>query len=127
MSTPTNKPIGFFHRERDVVKICGRFQIVAGPVMGPYVGAGYVPTRTGAGDYLLTFTGAASSFISGAANCECAIAATDLYAQFGAFTPGGAAAATLQIQTKAIAADTEVTVDDWVHFEVTLYGECLAA
>jgi len=127
MTTPTNKPVGFFHRERgDLVKICGRFQIVTGPLMGPYVGQGFVPTQTGAGDYLLTFTGAASAFVSGVATLEKAAPAADLYAQIGAFTAGGAGAATLQIRTKLAGANTTVVDDDWVHFEVTLYGECLA-
>ncbi len=127
MTIPTNKPVGFFHRERgDLIKICGRFQIVTGPVMGPYIGQGFVPTQTGAGDYLLTFTGAASALISGVTTIQKATPAADLYSQIGAFTAGGAAAATLQIRTKAAGANTTLQDDDWVHFEVTLYGELLA-
>lgn len=126
MSTPQLSPLGFKHLENgNTTKICGRFQIVAGPVMGPFVGAGFTPTRTGVGDYLITFGNAFSYLLSGSAICQVAGAATDLVAQLGAFTPGGTGAATLQIRTKAIGVNTEVTNNDWVHFEATLYGECL--
>lgn len=120
------KEIGFWHyNQGEEMKVCGRFQITAVPAMGPFVGQGFTPTRAGVGDYLLTFTGAAARMTSAKATCQCA-AATDLDAQIGAFTAGAAGAATLQIRTKAAGANTEVTALDWVHFEVTLYGECLA-
>jgi hypothetical protein len=126
MSVPTNKPVGFFHRERgDLIKICGRFEVTS-PNISAQVGQGFVASHTGAGDYLLTFTGAASAFISGTVTLEKAVPAADLYGQIGAFTAGGAAAATLQIRTKVAGANTTVAAGDWVHFEVTLYGECLA-
>ncbi len=126
MTIPTNKPVGFFHRERDLVKICGRFEVTS-PNITDQVGEGFTATHVGAGDYLLTFTGAASAFTSGVATLEKAIPAADLYAQIGAFVAGDAGAATLQIRTKLAGANTTVVAGDWVHFEVTLYGECLSA
>ena len=123
------KDQGFWYQGHgDLVKITGRFRLAAGPVMGEYVGEGFTPTRTGVGDYLLTFTDAASLMVSGKAVCQINANNVDMEPQFGAFTAGGAGAATLQILTKTAGADTELPVgaNDWVHFEVTLYGELLA-
>ena len=124
------KDIGFWHSNAgDELKICGRFRLAAGPVMGEFVGQGFTPTRTGVGNYLLTFTGAASKLVSAKACCWVNANNVDLYPQFGAFTAGGAGAATLELNcTAAGGAATELPVGatDWVNFEITLYGECLA-
>lgn len=125
MTTAQNNPVGFWHRERNLVKICGRFQVDATPDISAWVGEGFEVSRTGVGDYLVEFTDAFSDLITVKANCQCAIAATDLYAQPAVFTAGGAGAASLQILTHAAGANTEVTADDWVHFEATLYSEGL--
>lgn len=121
MSIPKNDQRGFYHYEPGATKICGRFQIVAGPVMGPYFGSGFTPTRVGVGDYLITVTDPFTQFLNASATCLVALNNVDLYAQIGAITVG--ATPTVQIQTKAIAADTEVTNDDWVCFEITYRSE----
>ena len=121
MSIPKNEGQGFYHYESGATKICGRFQIVAGPAMGPWFGRGFTPTRVGIGDYLITLTDAFTQVVSASATCQVAANNVDLYAQIGAITVG--AAPTVQIQTKAIAADTEVTANDWVNFEITLRSE----
>ncbi|MHA2064275.1 MAG: hypothetical protein ACXABY_07840 [Candidatus Thorarchaeota archaeon] len=121
MSIPRNDRSGFYHYESGACKILGRFQIVAGPVMGPWVGRGFTPTRVGVGDYLITLTDAFAQIVSVQATCQVALNNVDLYAQIGTITPGAAPA--VQIQTKAIAADTEVTANDWVNFEITVRSE----
>jgi hypothetical protein len=121
MSIPKNEGSGIYHYESGATKICGRFQIIAGPIMGPFVGRGFTPTRVGVGDYLITLTDAFAQIVSVQATCMVALNNVDLYAQIGTITPGAAPA--VQIQTKAIAADTEVTNDDWVCFEITVRSE----
>lgn len=123
------KDIGFWHRgDGEEIKICGRFALGAGPVMGAFVGQGFTPTRTGVGDYLLTFTGAAAQLKSVKAIAKINAVNVDMHVHTGVFTPGAAGAATLQLLTMTGAVVTELPVgaNDQVHFEVTLYGECLA-
>ncbi len=125
MSIPQNSPMGFYHRERgDTTVVCGRWivdnagaQVVSG-------GVGFTANRTGAGDYLITFADAFSFMLSASAICQVTANTVDLYAQIGAFTPGAAGAATLQIRTKAIGVNTEV-VGAEVCFEAILYGQSL--
>jgi len=121
MTIPKNEGRGIYHYEPGATKICGRFQIVAGPVMGPWVGRGFTPTRTGVGDYLVTLTDPFTVIVSVQATCMVALNNVDLYAQIGTITAG--ATPSVQIQTKAIAADTEVTANDWVCFEITCRSE----
>lgn len=125
MTIPKNENQGIYHYESGAAKICGRFQIVAGPVMGPWFGDGFTPTRVGVGDYLITLTDAFWQIVSAEATCQPALHNVDLYAQIGTITPGAAPA--VQIQTKAIAADTEVTADDWVCFEIVVRSEDIHA
>jgi hypothetical protein len=124
-------PVGFWHRETgDEIKICGSIVqtgvVGVSPAIAVNTGTGFTVGLTGVGDYLLTFTGAASQMISGKAICQITANTVDMEPQFGAFTAGGAGAATLQILAKTAGADTEVPQNDIIHFEVTLYGECLA-
>jgi len=123
------KEIGFWHmNDGDETKVVGRFQVVAGPGVDAdtFVGQGYTPTYVGVGDYLVTFDDAAAVMTSGKVTVQVAGAATDIFPQFGTFTPGAAGAATLQIRTTtAGAGPLEVTANDWVHFEATLYGQGL--
>jgi hypothetical protein len=121
MTIPKNEQRGLYHYEPGAAKICGRFQIVAGPVMGTWRGRGFTPTRVGVGDYLVTLTDPFAVILSVQATCMVALNNVDLYAQIGTITAGATPA--VQIQTKAIAADTEVTVGDWVCFEIAVRSE----
>ncbi len=126
MSTPRTYPQGFYHEERNLTKIVGNFTVTAVPAIGVVTGNGFAVGRTGAGDYLVTFTDAFSYLLCGhVVTSNPSGAAVDMFAQIGAFTPGGAGAATVQIRTKTGAVNTEVPADDSVHFEFTLYGETL--
>jgi hypothetical protein len=121
MTIPKNEGSGFYHYEPGAAKICGRFQIVAGPIMGPWFGNGFTPTRVGVGDYLVTLGAAFAEITSVTATVQNAANNVDMYAQIGTITPGAAPA--VQIQTKTIAADTEVPNDDWVNFEITVRSD----
>jgi len=125
MTIPKQERQGFYHEEPGAMKIMGRFQIVAGPVMGPFEGNGFTPTRAGVGDYLITLDHPYTEINHAVATVQPATHTIDLYAQIGAITVG--ATPTVQIQTKAIAADAEVTADDWVAFEITVRNEDLDA
>jgi len=89
-------------------------------------GHGFTVGHTGAGDYLITFTDAFSELLVAQAHfAAISGAAVDMYAQIGAFTPGAAGAATLQIRTETGAADTNPAATDSVIFQATMYGEPL--
>ena len=120
MSIPKNERSGFYHYESGATKICGRFQINTAAVVA-WLGSGFTPTYVGAGDYLVTLTDPFVQIVNVSATCMVATHTVDLYAQVGTITAGAAPA--VQIQTKAIAADTEVTNDDWVCFEITVRSE----
>lgn len=127
MSDPRTNHHKFWHKERNLTKVVGRFAIAgAGGLVGVVTGHGFAITRTGQGDYLVTFTDAFSNLV----NCQVGMiiisgAAVDMYAQLGVWTPGAAGAATLQIRTKTIAAVQNPADTDSVTFEATLYGEPL--
>ena len=126
MSIPRYNPQSFWHKERNLTKVMGRWVVGAAGAVGAITGHGFGVTLTGAGDYLITFTDAFTELHS----CQCNImaisgAAVDMYAQIGAFTPGAAGAATLQIRCKTGAVDTNPAATDSVTFEATLYGEPL--
>lgn len=125
MTIPKNENLGIYHYESGAAKICGRFQIVAGPVMGPWEGRGFTPTRTGVGDYLITLTDAFSEIVGVKATVQNAANNVDMYAQVAAIAAG--AAPTVQIQTKTVAADAEVPNNDWVNFEITVRSEWIHA
>lgn len=127
MSNPRYNPQGFYHKERNLTHVVGRWSVTGGAgAVDVVTGHGFGVTRTGAGDYLVTFTDAFSELLCGqAAVAAISGAAVDMYGQLGAFTPGAAGAATLQIRTETGAADTDPAATDSVHFSVTLYGEPL--
>ncbi len=125
---PRNNPVGFWHYERatGLVKVVGRFTVDAVPDIDVVQGHGFGVTRTGAGDYLVTFADGFVRLVGGQVTTEVTSgAAVDLSGQIGAFTPGAAGACTLQLLTKAAAVNTEVPANDAVHFEATLYAESL--
>ena len=127
MSIPRLNPQGFWHPNRNLTYVSGNWTVVGGVgAVNVVTGNGFTAARTALGVYTITFTDAFSDFISGHANVAC-ITAANLYlvAQFGAFTPGGAGAATLVIRCKAAGAQAEVAATDSVHFEALLYGETL--
>lgn len=121
MSIPKNESSGFYHYEPGAAKILGRFQIVAGPVMGPWLGHGFTPTRVGVGDYLITVTDSFTELVTVTATVLNAANNVDMYAQIGAVVVG--AAPTVQIRTKTVGAVTEVPNNDWVSFEITYRSE----
>lgn len=127
MSTPKYNNFGVYHYEHGPVVVCGRFTC-AGAAMGAYFGHGFVPTRTGVGDYLLTFTDGFSHFLGGAISANDS-AITGVQAKFGTFTAGVAGACTLQILTSEdTAAATvwqavEVVAGEYVSFVVFLHTE----
>lgn len=126
MSVPRYYPQGFYHSERNLTKVCGNWTVGAVGAVNVVTGHGFTVARTGAGDYLVTFTAAFAYLLQAQACVEVnSGAAVDMYAQIGAFTPGAAGAATLQIRTETGAADTDPAATDAVHFEATLYGETL--
>ena len=121
MSIPKNERSGFYHYEPGAAKILGRFQIINTPVMGPWLGHGFTPTRVGVGDYLITLTDAFTQIVAVTATVLNAANNVDMYAQIGALVVG--ATPTVQILTKTVGAVTEVPDDDWVSFEITLRSE----
>ena len=126
MTNPRNHPKGIWHKEQNLTKISGRFAVTGAPAIGVVTGHGFAITRTGAGDYLVTFTDGFTHLLQGQVGVAAISgAAVDMYGQLGVFTPGAAGACTLQIRTKTGAVTTEVAATDSVHFEVTLYGEDL--
>ncbi|MHA2064276.1 MAG: hypothetical protein ACXABY_07845 [Candidatus Thorarchaeota archaeon] len=127
MSDPRNNPFKFWHLERNLTKVSGRWSIVGGVgAVNVVTGNGFTVARTGAGDYLITFTDAFSELLVAQAHVAAISgAAVDMYGQIGAFTPGAAGAATLQVRTETGAADTDPAATDSVIFEATLYGETL--
>jgi hypothetical protein len=127
MSDPRTNPHTFWHKERNITKVSGRWSIVGGVgAVNVVTGHGFGVARTGAGDYLITFTDAFSEFLCGNVHVAAISgAAVDMYGQLGAFTPGAAGAATLQVRTETGAADTDPAATDSVIFEATLYGEPL--
>lgn len=127
MSTPRENPHGFYHEERNLTKIVGRWNITGGAgAVDVVTGQGFAITRTGIGDYLVTFTDAFSELLCAHTSmATISGAAVDMYSQLGVWTPGAAGIATLQIRTKTIAAVTNPAATDSVHFEATMYGEPL--
>ncbi len=128
MSIPRNNNRGFWHEESGATKVCGGFQIVAGPVIGLIVGnqgINFVPTRTGVGDYLITVQFQAFQLVSATATVRNAANNVDMYAQIGAVALG--AAPTVQIRTKTVGANTEIPNDDWCYFELVLRSEWMTA
>jgi hypothetical protein len=131
MSNPRYNPQGFYHKERNLTHVVGRWSITAVGGAGSVAvvtGHGFTVTHAGVGDYLITFTDAFSELLVAQA-CVAAIsgAAVDMYGQIGTFTPGGTGAATLQVRTETGAADTNPAANDSVIFSATLYGEPLDA
>lgn len=125
MSYPRGNLEGFYHREQTPVKIMGRFTVDAVPVTDLAVGRGYTVARTALGRYTVTFTDAYSQLITANATVMVAAGNTDVEAQLGAFTPGGAGTATLLMRCMVANAEVELTVGDYLMFEATLYGETL--
>ena len=127
MSTPKYNNFGIYHYEHGPVMICGRFTC-AGAAMGAFFGHGFVPTRVGVGDYLLTFTDGFDHFIGGACSGNSSDI-TGVMAKFATFTAGVAGACTLQILTSensAVAtvwAPVEVVAGEYVSFVVILQSE----
>jgi len=130
MTNPRNNPKGFWHKEQNLTKISGRWDItgVAG-VVDNVVGHGFTVARdaANAGNYIITFTDGFACLLQAQANviADSGGGAIDLYAQLGAFTPGASGACTLVVRTKAIGVSTDPTATDGVCFEATLYGEDL--
>ncbi len=125
MTIPRHSERGVYTYEKGAAIITGSFQIIAGPIMGPNVGAGFVATRVGVGDYLITLNDAFFGPIFVTATVRNAANNVDMYAQIGTITPG--AAPTIQVRTKTIGANTEVPNDDWVDFKVVALSEWLDA
>jgi hypothetical protein len=125
-ATPRHNPIGMWMYERGMATLVGRFTVDAVPDIDVVQGQGFAVTRTGAGDYLITFTDGFVRLLGAQVSTEVTSgAAVDLSPQVGAFTAGAAGACTLQVLTKAAAVNTEIPADDAFHFMVTLYGEAL--
>lgn len=127
MSNPRTNPHKFWHKERNLTKVCGRWNITGGVgAVDVVTGNGFTVARTGAGDYLITFTQAFSHLLVAQAHVAAISGvAVDMYGQIGAFTPGAIGAATLQVRTETGAADTDPAATDSVIFEATMYGEPL--
>lgn len=127
MSTPRNNPQGFYHKERNLTTVVGRWSVVGGAgAVNVVTGHGFTVARSGAGDYLITFTDAFSELLCAQAHVAAISgAAVDMYGQIGAFTPGAAGACTLQVRTETGAADTDPAATDSVIFSATMYGEPL--
>jgi hypothetical protein len=125
---PDTNPVGYYHHVTDAVMVCGGVDIGAVGAVGAHHGDGFALTRTGAGDYLLTFTDAFNSFWSGVVNAGNASGVGgDLSANFGAFTPGAAGAATLTIGTQVAAVATDPANGGRINFVVYLNGEASGA
>ena len=129
MSNPRYNPQGFYHKERNLTHVVGRWTITGGVgAVDVVTGNGFAVTRTGAGDYLVTFTDAFSAILVAQAHIAAVSGvAVDMYGQIGAFTPGATGAATLQVRAETGAADTDPAALDSVIFSATLYGEPLDA
>jgi len=127
MGTPRNNIKGYYHRERNPVKIMGRFTVDAAPAVNAddVNGKGFTVAVTAVGRYTITFADASPRMISGKVSIQCAGAAVDLSPQLGTFTPG--AAPTLVVRSMTANAEVDLLVGDYIHFEVTLYSEALDA
>lgn len=128
MSIPRNNNRGFWHYESGAVKVCGGFQIVAGPAIGLVSGnqgGNFAATYTGVGDYLITVGFQAFQLVSATAVVLNAANNVDMYAQIGATAVG--AAPTVQIRTKTVGAVTEIPNNDWCYFELVYRSEWLTA
>lgn len=124
MTIPKNDQRGFYHYEPGATKICGSFQVVAGPAIGLVTGNqgnNFAVTRTGVGDYLVTLGAAFTQMVCATATVQNAANNVDMYAQIGTITMG--AIPTVQIRTKTIGANTEIPANDRCHFEFTLRSE----
>lgn len=125
MSYPRGNLEGFYHRLRTPLKYMGRFTVDAVPAVVNVQGHGFTVARTAAGRYTVTFTHAVAQLYSARVTAHAAAANVDAYGQAGAFTPGAAGAATLVLRNMTGAVETELVVDDYLHFEVVVYGEAL--
>jgi len=130
MGTPRNNIKGYYHRERNPVKIMGSFALSAAGTLDvdTIQGRGFtitvVPPAVD-GRYSLAFDDAYSRLISSKVTMQCAADNVDMYAQAGTFTPGAAATVILRSMTGAV--ETDMPVNDRMNFEFTLYGEALDA
>lgn len=121
-------PREFYHHVTDAVMLCGGVDIGAGGAVDAHHGHGFTMTRTGAGDFLLTFDDAFNGFLGGHVNAgNAAGAGGDLAANFGAFTAGAAGAATLQVCTQVAAVSTDPANGGRINFRVYLYSEASGA
>ena len=128
MSIPKYNNFGIYHYEHGPVMICGRFTVDGTPVPDLVHGHGFVATRVGVGDYLLTFTDGFDLFLGGAISANSSDI-TGVMAKFATFTPGIAGACTLQLLTSensAVAtvwAPVEIVVGEMLSFCVILHTE----
>lgn len=125
---PDLNPCGYYHHVTDAVKVAGGVDIGAVGAVGVHHGAGFTLTRTGAGVYLLTFADAFNGFLSGSLNAGNASAAGgDLTCNFGAFTPGAAGAATLEVFTNTAAVATDPANGGRINFTAMMNSEASGA
>lgn len=128
MSTPKYNNFGCYHYEHGPVLVCGRFTVDGTPAPDDVTGHGFTASRTGVGDYLITFDDGFSHMLGGAVSANSS-AITGVMAKFGTFTPGVAGACTLQILTSentAVAtvwAAVECVVGEYITFFVMLHTE----
>lgn len=125
MSYPRGNLEGFYHRERNPVRIMGRFTVDGVPVTDDQQGRGYTVARTAAGRYTVTFVDACPVLITANATTMVATGNTDTVAQLGAFTPGLVGAATLVLRNMIAAVETELAVGDYMTFDAVIYSETL--
>lgn len=128
---PDTNPLGFYHHESDPTLVCGRVAIGAAGAPGAITGAGVdsVVGGGGTGIYTITFTEAFNQMIGAQVSCGnlSATAAADLSCNLGAFTAGGAGAATLLVYTQAAAVATDPNNGGSINWAVTLAGESAGA
>lgn len=120
--------LGYWHHVTDAVKLVGSVDIGAVGAVGVHHGAGFTMTRTGAGDFLLTFADAFNGFLGGHVNAgHGAGVGGDLSANFGTFTAGAAGAATLEVGTQVAAVATDPTAGARIYFVCYLNSEATGA
>lgn len=125
MSYPRGNLERFYHRLRTPTKIMGKFTVDGVPATDDVHGRGFTVARTALGRYTVTFTDAVAVLYNVRVTSQTVGAAVDAFGQAGAFAPGAAGAATLVLRNMTGAVETEIVVGDYLHFEVTLYGEAL--
>jgi hypothetical protein len=127
---PDDSPIGYYHHSSDPVLIAGRVAIGAAGAPGVITGGGVATVAGGAGTgvYTLTFTDAFNQFLGGTVNAGNATGVGgDLTSNFGAFTAGGAGAATLLIYTTVAAVATDPANGGNINYSLYLGSESSGA